>query len=311
MQSLQTNDWTASGTPQFTNANGYWGAYSSGNVSMVSTVAVPDGTSSYDVRATLRFPNGVGTTNQPVSLLLRANSTFGSTGIPTTAYVVQFTCSNSYGYISISKILSGTVTSLGGNGTTSLCSDGMTIRAAISDSGQIVCFINDGFSAYAQDSSITTGAPGIVMSAYAPGGGYNMLVSQVQLGPADRIAPGPIPTNGVTYAVYPNHIDFQWQAVPDDPNGSGVCLYQFLRNDNWADNTSGLSWSDTTVQPGTEYSYTFIVYDRFFNSVSQTINITVPPLPGAPPNPPDGRRVGVRSTGAYWGASTEQIDVLW
>jgi hypothetical protein len=41
-----------------------------------------------------------------------------------------------------------------------------------------------------------------------------------------------------------------------------------------------------------------------------TINITTPVTPGATPTPIDGRRVGVRSTGAYWGASPEQIDVL-
>ena len=50
--------------------------------------------------------------------------------------------------------------------------------------------------------------------------------------------------------------------------------------------------------------------DYFFNTVSMTVNITVPPLAGSPPTPPDGRRAGIRSTGAYWGASTEQIDEL-
>jgi RHS repeat-associated protein len=240
-------------------------------------------------------------------LLLRANSTF-SGGLPTTAYVVQFSCISTSSSISITKIVSGISTAVSSTSVGAACSDGMTIRSAISDNGQISSYINDAFVNWAQDSSITSGAPGIVLPSIP--GGYNTLVTQVQLGPADRIAPGPIPTNGVTYSVYPNHIDFQWQAVPDDANGTGVCLYQFLRNENFAENTTTLSWSDTTVQPGTEYSYTFIAYDRFFNSVSQTITITVPPLPGAPPTPPDGRRVGVRSTGAYWGAAPEQIDVL-
>jgi len=80
------------------------------------------------------------------------------------------------------------------------------------------------------------------------------VVSQVQLGPADRIAPGPIPTNGLTYSAYGEHIDFQWQAVPDDANGTGLCLYQILRNNQSVENTTGGSWSDITVQPGTEYS---------------------------------------------------------
>ncbi len=313
MQSFQSSDWTASGSPAFTNANGYWAGYGNAYIdtSMVSTVAVPDGTSSYSVKATIRLPGGIGYyANTPVSLLLRASSTFASSGMPTTAYVVQFNCSVYYGNtMSLLKIVNNTVTNIWQPGSIT-CSDGMTVRADITDNGQITTYINDVFAGWAQDTSITTGAPGIVLPGYTTGYVPTMLVSQVQLGPADRIAPGPIPTNGITYSVYSSHIDFQWQAVPDDTNGSGVCLYQFLRDDNFATNTSSLSWSDTTVQPGTEYTYTFIVFDRFFNYVSQTITISVPALSSPPPTPSDGRRVGVRSTGAYWGAATEQIDTL-
>jgi hypothetical protein len=41
------------------------------------------------------------------------------------------------------------------------------------------------------------------------------------------------------------------------------------------------------------HSYTFQVQDYFFNTVSMTVNITVPPLAGSPPMPPDGRRAGI------------------
>jgi len=312
MQSLQTSYWTSSGSPQFTNSNGYWGAYSgssSGYSSMVSTVVVPDGTSSYGVQATLRFPNSSDISGN-MYLLLRASSTFNSTGpyaaMPTTAYAVNFFCGGTEGWVSISKIVNGVGTSLASTSAAS-CSDGMTVRAGITDNGSIYAFVNDTYVTQAQDTSITSGAPGIVL----PGNNSQlMLVSQVQLGPADRIAPGPIPTNGLTYAAYSSHIDFQWQALPDDPNGTGVLFYQFLRNNQWAQNTEGLSWSDTTVQPGTEYSYTFQVLDYFFNAVTMTVNITTPVTPGATPTPIDGQRIGVRSTGAYWGASLEQIDVL-
>src|ERR1700727_3189463 len=101
-QSLQTAYWTSAGSPQFTNTFGYWGAYggsSSTSNSMVSTVPVPDGTSSYDVRATLHFPNGPAGAFAPVTLLLRASSTFASNGIPTTAYEVQFSCISSVAYV--------------------------------------------------------------------------------------------------------------------------------------------------------------------------------------------------------------------
>ena len=219
MQSLQTSDWTSTGIPQFTNSYGYWGGYagsSSPYTSMVSTVAVPDGTSSYEVRATVHFPNGIGV-GSTTSLLLRSSSSFSSNGLPTNAYLVQFVCNSSSSTVVTSKIVNATVTQLNSSGIT--CSDGMTIRAVITDNGQIISYVNEVFANSTQDTTITSGAPGIILPAYFGAG--IALVSQVQLGPADRIAPGPIPTNGVTYAVYPNHIDFQWQPVPDDPTGRG------------------------------------------------------------------------------------------
>jgi len=48
-----------------------------------------------------------------------------------------------------------------------------------------------------------------------------------------------------------------------------------------------------------------VAYDWDLNNTSTTISVTTPPSGGVDP-----RRVGVRPTGAYWGASPEQIDVL-
>jgi hypothetical protein len=164
MQSLQTSYWTSSGSPQFTNSYGYWGGYgnsTSGYSAMVSTVAVPDGTSSYRVRATVRFNslnNIVGTT----TLLLRANSTFSAAGLPTNAYIVQLFGSPNGSAVTILKSVNGTLTTLAST-TYVTCSDGMTVGAVIRDDGKIYAFVNDGYATQAQDTSIASGAPGIAL----------------------------------------------------------------------------------------------------------------------------------------------------
>ncbi len=60
------------------------------------------------------------------------------------------------------------------------------------------------------------------------------------------------------------------------------------------------------ISPSTTYQYLFVAYDFHLN-VAETgwFNVTTPPAGAV-----DSRRVGVRSTGAYWGASPEQLNVL-
>ena len=66
------------------------------------------------------------------------------------------------------------------------------------------------------------------------------------------------------------------------------------------------------MNPVTTYAYTLRAVDYHGNYADTTFNVTTPyvqtngPFPSATP---EGRRVGVRSTGAYWGASGENIDV--
>src|SRR5581483_2193361 len=77
--------------------------------------------------------------------------------------------------------------------------------------------------------------------------------------------------------------------------------------------TTGLTFSDTTVNPSTTYSYTLKAFDYHGWHADTTFNVTTPYIQTNGPFPsvtPDGRRVGVRSTGAYWGASGENIDVM-
>ena len=105
----------------------------------------------------------------------------------------------------------------------------------------------------------------------------------------------------------------QWPAASDDPNGSGVYDYEISRDGGLVGSTTNTSFSDTTVSPHTAYVYTLRVVDFHGNGASTNFNVTTPFVPTNPPFPsvtPEGRRVGVRTTGAYWGAGGENIDVL-
>src|SRR6185436_12408621 len=59
--------------------------------------------------------------------------------------------------------------------------------------------------------------------------------------------------------------------------------------------------------------YSLKALDYHFNEGTTNFSVTTPNVQTSGPFPsatPEGRRVGVRSTGAYWGAGTENIDVM-
>jgi RHS repeat-associated protein len=153
-------------------------------------------------------------------------------------------------------------------------------------------------------------SPNVNLGYEGGGGGITWL----GYGSPDTTAPNPV--SGVTAPPYYNHVDLQWPATPDDPNGTGIYEYQVLRGGSLMATipaTASLAWSDTTVVPNSTYTYTINAIDYHFNSSSSApLAVTTLPIPGKPPYPsaiPDGREVGVRPTGTYWGASGENIDV--
>ena len=77
------------------------------------------------------------------------------------------------------------------------------------------------------------------------------------------------------------------------------------RNGQWLVFGWGPTASDTTVSPGTNYTYTIYAIDWHFNlSAATTVTVTTPPAGAIDP-----REVGVRPLGSYWGGSGEQIDM--
>ena len=157
---------------------------------------------------------------------------------------------------------------------------------------------------------IETSATGRYGGAPAVSGSLNAIYS-LFLGPLDTVPPvAPV----VTYAAFPLSVSLQWPAVQDDPNGIGVWAYKIYRDGTYIGTAYGPSYTDTTVRPGTTYSYKVAAVDYHQNSASSSPIALTTPSDVRPINPQvpavDPRRVGVRRMGSYWGASGENVDLL-
>jgi RHS repeat-associated protein len=110
----------------------------------------------------------------------------------------------------------------------------------------------------------------------------------------------------IAVSALPNRVDIQWQGAADDPSGAGIATYQIDRTDVGFKGESNLPhFTDSTVQPGTTYTYNINAMDYSWNNTGVSIQVTTPPA-----GTMDARRVGVRPTGSYWGGLGENIDTL-
>jgi len=126
----------------------------------------------------------------------------------------------------------------------------------------------------------------------------------VDLGPYDNVAPNPLTTQTLGTSVFPTRVDMQWQAVLDNPTGTGIAYYEVFRNGALIGETTVPIYQDSAVAASTAYSYTISAVDFHWNSTSMAFNITTPPAGAI-----EAREIGVRPTGAYWGGAGEQIDM--
>lgn len=95
----------------------------------------------------------------------------------------------------------------------------------------------------------------------------------------DTIAPT-VPTNVVATAINAGRVDVSWSPSTD---AFGVTGYQVFRNGTPLTTTSGLSYSDTTCQPSTFYSYVIVAFDAAGNnSAASTAGTATTPANAAP-----------------------------
>jgi hypothetical protein len=267
---------------------------------LISKVAIPDGSSDgqNEMILTLAASGGV------YISYLRANST------ATTYYSVEvqnptFSGGLCSATLAVNKVVNSVVTTL----SSSLipCFNGMQIRSTVEQSSTIIVRYGDvnevNFWVTDSSSPLTTGAMGV--------GGRSMpsgnSIAQVDLFPLDRIAPSPVIQGTIAATSFASEVDAQWQGAVDDPNGVGVGSYEILRNGVFYRYVDEPDFADQAVSPSTTYTYTIYALDYALNmSTATTVTVTTPSIA----NGYNPRRVGVRSTGSYWGAGGENIDML-
>ena len=173
---------------------------------------------------------------------------------------------------------------------------------AVARSTSLQVSVNGVYLMYSEDTAIAAGQGGVGARGTPAGN----TIGEVKLGPLDRTPPPPVDAQTIATSVFPTCVHLEWQGVDDGPNGVGVQHYFFLRDGAYLAATTSGAISDCAVSPTTTYTYTIAAQDVHNNWSPETrIQITTP-MAGAV----DPRRIGVRATGAYWGAGAEQIDML-
>jgi len=95
----------------------------------------------------------------------------------------------------------------------------------------------------------------------------------VVVNPPDTTPPSK-PTSLTADAVIGNWVDLNWTSSTDD---IGVVGYKILRDGVQIATSSSTSYSDTTVQPDTSYSYYLVAFDASNNDSPQSDIVTVTP----------------------------------
>jgi RHS repeat-associated protein len=327
------SNWTVTGTmTPVTYTQGGYSGIGPGSFASPSGTMVSNTSSSFgEVRMTIRTdPSNANASS--FSAMFEAGTSY-STGETCAGYYLTVSMSGNAGYASVG-VAGATALVLDPTNsfyihqystlaqTSTYIADGAVVRAVVHGDypvgTQIFVYINNSLVLSYIDLTSNPHAGGcgnsMGLSRSDPIASDGTLISELDLGYSDTTPPNAIPVGSINTAAYTNHIDMNWPATTDDTNGSGVYSYSLYRGGQLlGSGPSFFSFSDTTVVPNTTYSYTVSATDYHGNAASTNFNVTTPhvgtngPFPSATP---DGRRVGVRPTGAYWGGGNENIDVL-
>ena len=274
--------------------------------SIISSLAVPDGTSEYEVRTTYKLLQSGGS----YITYLRATSDaslYANTG---TFFAVEVKDV----VVNGSSCTANVVFWKRQNGTSSPlstqpidCQNTLELRS-IMRNGHIYVVRGGAWGhplvGY-HDITIPSGRPGVGVSGAPAANGIPSII----LLTADRQAPSQPGIPGVT--ALSNRIDMQWAGSVEPPNGSGIYVYSIFRKGpgdaNWVFRAypRSPSFTDEAVLPSTTYQYLIEAGDYHLNySTARIITVQT-----APAGSTDVRQIGMRPTGSYWGAGPEQIDM--
>ncbi len=199
--------------------------------------------------------------------------------------------------LSVNQCINGTVTQL--YSTWVRLRDGITIRSIASSSTLWV--YAGGVPVVQIFIPYMTGQPGY--------GGYNVPSGSgfagTKVGHFDVVQPDSV--TRVATTLLPNSVSLKWPGVNDDPVGTGLYEYLVFRNGTYLGAIPYPGYEDPTAQPSTAYNYNLMAQDYHGTNSNPGTSFTVTtPTAGAV----DARRVGVLSTGTYWGGGGEQLDML-
>ncbi|MCI0718594.1 MAG: hypothetical protein L0338_06410, partial [Acidobacteria bacterium] len=313
-----TSKWTRNGNIGAAQGGGLWTNTDGG--ALISTVPVPDASSEYEVKTALRYAfNWEGANVHFLRATPDACLCYGPQGFAQGIFYsvelhigpVEWPAGTAQGTLTIRRRLNGQLNLMASRAVTIPYNNNADVALrSIRTASNIEVYINGVWMLEVVDSSIATGKPGV--------GAYDAnYTATVELGPLDRVAP---PQVQLQYSAFPQTVNLQWTGHTDDPNGTGVWLYDVFRNP-WTSSQVYLGrfgpqvqqFTDSTVNPATTYTYAVFALDYHYNwSGATPITVTTPPITTGINGSPDPgpRRVGVRPTGSYWGAAGEQIDVM-
>ncbi len=299
--------------------------YLTGCGSLIYPGVAPDGTSNYEVK--LRLDSSPIMTSG-VAALLRASPD----AMPGSNPGNRFTWAAQGTYYSVEVQRNNLVVNMRQNGVlTTLASTpapfqwNSVIRAVMQGpKNMILVWLDNVLYIAVPAGTIQSGSPGVAV--WQDSNGSNVWGGEIQeadLGPLDTIAPAPIAQSAITGSAYPDHVDLQWQAPADyhvngeqyspqtipDPNDTGAAIYKIYRNGQLLTTPYGTTqYSDRAVLSSTSYTYTIYTGDYHYNFETTGVTVTLVTPPAGTSVPAD-QTIGVRPTGAYWGAGGEQIDL--
>jgi RHS repeat-associated protein len=302
LTSISSSYWTSNGTA--TGSFDGFTASGTGGGSVIFSNTMPGPTGEYEVATTLTLASGGGGGTY-ISYLNASSNALSGSSLAGTFYDVEiyptFSGGSCTASLTLNKSGSGGFSTLAS--TTVGCASGMVMRAIHIAGSEIIVYINDIIVLSAVDSELTSGHPGVGARGIT---GTGNAIGLTQLGELDTTSPNAFNSSLIGTSSFSNRVDIQSPGVSDNTGGTGIAFYAIYRGGTYMATLPSPEWSDTTVATGTTYGYQLAAYDYDLNSVlSSTFYVTTPGSGGIDP-----RQVGVRPTGAYWGAAPEQINLL-
>ncbi|HLG96066.1 MAG TPA: fibronectin type III domain-containing protein [Bryobacteraceae bacterium] len=269
LASLSADDWAVRGDAS-ANDSGFTSPSPNG-AALISRVAVPDGSSDYEVRASLNLKQSGGV----YTIYLHGSpDALAGPAASGSYYAIDiqnptFTDKGCTATLEISKRSSDSVTSLHSEAVA--CHDGMTVRAVAAADGHIGVWLDHWNLIALDDAEVAAGQPGVGVRSAPPANSIGV----VDFGQLDRIAPGPLSPADVQVSASANQVELNWPRITDDPNGIGMGIYTVSRDGNVIAKVSRAnpSFVDKNVQPGAVYTYEIAAYDMHLNRTSTFVTV--------------------------------------